>query len=279
MCLGEPLEGRSRSFIQKLYRFLPATNEEAMPFHRCVFQIFFFNRSRLRRRLIILFLAAAFNDIDMIRSLPMESEFHPIPGFPTICIETTCRCHYLAFADSAALETFSSLLRNQVDTTVQIQGREENEISNAFLLQKIQQMSESAITTDERKKWDTVISSNKARQRVILNTRRMAFDVEGFMSVDSLSTEQVVGAFVQKLLSRVLSFSLKELEESPESFIRFIDDTSRLRKVPLSHLDLNGKDAFCFFVNLYHCLLQHALLLSPIGPLSKVRWYYFAVRF
>jgi len=207
----------------------------------------------------------------MIRTLPDVSKYHPIPGFPTLCIETACRCHYLTFVDQQALESFSCLLRSQVAATIQIQSRMESEISNAFLLQKIQQMSDLAVLTEERKKWDTVTSQNKARQRVILNNRRMTFDTEGFEADDALSAEKAVGAFVQNLLSRALSFSLNELEESPESFIGFLDDTCRLRKIPLGQLDLSGKEAFCIFVNLYHCLLQHALLLSPIGPLSKVR--------
>jgi hypothetical protein len=97
----------------------------------------------------------------------------------------------------------------------------------------------------------------------------MAFDIEDFHKV-GLTVERAVGAFVQNLLERALSFSLEKLEQSPESFINFLDDTSRLRKVPLSHLDLQGKEAFCIFVNLYHCLLQHALLLSPF-PLNKVK--------
>jgi len=211
------------------------------------------------------------NDVDVIRTLPHNSEYHPIPGFPTICVETPCRCYYFAFSDSEGLESFANLLRNQVAASINNQGKMENEISNAFLLQKFQQMSDLTVVIEERKKWDTVISQNKARQRIILNSRRMVFDVEGFKSDDTLSTEKVVGAFVQNLLSRALSFSLKELEESPESFIGFIDDTSRLRKIPIGQLDYGGKEAFCIFVNLYHCLLQHALLLSPFGPLSKVR--------
>ena len=75
--------------------------------------------------------------------------------------------------------------------------------------------------------------------------------------------------FMRALLSTALSFSFDELKQHPESFVKFLDSTSLLRKIRLRELDPGSSQAYCFFVNLYHCLLQHALLCSVNGPLHK----------
>jgi hypothetical protein len=75
--------------------------------------------------------------------------------------------------------------------------------------------------------------------------------------------------FVEDLLSRALSFSLESLEKDPESFVEFLDLTSQLRLLPLDEIDLTSRHAFCLFANVYHCLLQQAMLLSLNGPLHK----------
>jgi len=87
----------------------------------------------------------------------------------------------------------------------------------------------------------------------------------------SQTAEMAVGLFVEDLLSQALSFTLEALEVCENDFVRFLDCSSRLRTLPLQKLDLSGKEAFCICVNLYHCLLQHSLLLSPCGPPTKVR--------
>jgi hypothetical protein len=114
-------------------------------------------------------------------------------------------------------------------------------------------------------KWAKLRSKDKPLQRIVLNGRRMAFDCRTTL----LEEVSKCGEFVQDLLSKVLSFSLESLEQEPESFIEFLDLTCQLRFVPLDEIDLSGKFAFCLFVNIYHCLLQQALLLSINGPLSK----------
>lgn len=101
--------------------------------------------------------------------------------------------------------------------------------------------------------------------RSVLNGRRMAFDI----NLDGLAFGADGVAFVEEILSKSLSFDLRMLEEEPDSFVEFLDLTSRLRLIPLDHIDLSSKHAFCLFANIYHCLLQHAMLLSVNGPLDK----------
>ena len=54
---------------------------------------------------------------------------------------------------------------------------------------------------------------------------------------------------------------------SLENLVVFLDTTSCLRSINLPDMDLGGETAVCFFVNIYHSLLQHALLL--LGPPTK----------
>lgn len=105
----------------------------------------------------------------------------------------------------------------------------------------------------------------------------MAFDVESFYpssgSIEDESSAKktiydAIVRFSEEVLAKALSISLNTMEKDIEGFARFLDLTSRLRDMPLNLLDLNSREAFCIFVNIYHCLLQHALLLD--GAPSKV---------
>ena len=113
--------------------------------------------------------------------------------------------------------------------------------------------------------WAEVRSGKKSISRSILNGRRMDFDLD----TDFLKEAGGLGEFVQNLLSTALSFSLSSLERDPERLVKFLDAVSHLRLVPILDIDRRGIDAFCLFVNLYHCLLQHALLLAVNGPLHR----------
>ena len=75
--------------------------------------------------------------------------------------------------------------------------------------------------------------------------------------------------FVESLLLKACSFTVEMLENQPRDFIDFLDATSRLRSINLRDIDLSSDAAFCLVLNLYHCLLQHSLLLSIDGPPSK----------
>ena len=109
--------------------------------------------------------------------------------------------------------------------------------------------------------WATISSAQKHKHRTILNGRRMVFD---------LHTDMTNGyAFVEELTASALSFSPDSLENDPDSFIDFLDSISHLRLLPLEEIESAGKEAFCLFVNMYHCLLQHAMLLSVDSTLDK----------
>ena len=75
--------------------------------------------------------------------------------------------------------------------------------------------------------------------------------------------------FVEGLLLKACSFTVEMLERNPRDFVDFLDATSRLRSIDLRDLDLSSDAALCLVLNLYHCLLQHSLLLSIEGPPSK----------
>jgi len=109
------------------------------------------------------------------------------------------------------------------------------------------------------------------RQRTILNGRRMAFDIEPAEVDDNAEYLKQTSKFVADLLSMSLSFSFDSLEKNPDAFVKFHDATSKLRTISLNRIDLTSAESVCIFVNLYHCLLQHALLLTVNGPLYKVR--------
>jgi len=137
-----------------------------------------------------------------------------------------------------------------------------------------QSLQSSADSSGKKTKWAPIMSSKKHKQRIILNSRRMPFDCDEFtfQKSDKDLFQSNLCAFVENLLRKALSFSLENLMSSPEDFVRFLDETSRLRTFPLSSIDKSGKGGFCIFVNLYHCLLQHALLLATGGPPTKVRY-------
>lgn len=102
-------------------------------------------------------------------------------------------------------------------------------------------------------------------ERAVLNGRRMAFDC-GNALLEDVSEG---GDFAEKRLRSVFSFSLQSREQIPDSFIEFLDRTSRLRLLPLDDIDCSSQSVFCLFVNLCHYLLPQTLLLSDYGPLNK----------
>jgi hypothetical protein len=140
----------------------------------------------------------------------------------------------------------------------------EADLRKARFWQGFQSLSESSLSSGTGK-WAKISSKDKVKERVILNGRRMSFDNQG-TTLGDMSNGFV---FVEDLLSKSLSFSLESLEKDPESFVGFLDLTSQLRLLPLEEIDLTSRHAFCLFANIYHCLLQQAMLLSVNGPLDK----------
>jgi hypothetical protein len=95
----------------------------------------------------------------------------------------------------------------------------------------------------------------------------MVFDSQPFeASASQTDVETVIVRFVENLLSLALSLDQNSFTDAPEELLLFLDMTSRLNAIPIDQLNFSGKGAYCIFVNLFHCLLQHALLLSIDGP-------------
>jgi hypothetical protein len=142
--------------------------------------------------------------------------------------------------------------------------------SNLLAWEGYQTAVESSLSSG-RSKWAPVSSASKPKQRVVLNGRRQIFDVDPFTDF-SFDAEEImrVAKFVENMLTTALSFSVDSIDNDPKAFLEFIDKTSRLRKLPLHKLDLKQDESFCIFANLYHCLLQHALLLAVDGLPTKV---------
>ena len=73
-----------------------------------------------------------------------------------------------------------------------------------------------------------------------------------------------IAVFVENLLVQALSLSP---DSSLDELIQFLNAASCLRSINLRKINFDSEEAVCIFVNLYHALLQHALLL--LGPPSK----------
>jgi len=208
--------------------------------------------------------------IDITNVRPLNStDSSPLPGFPLLVLETAWLCHYMAFRDEEARDTFGQ----RVETAIADHVKEvevsaelnEKELRKARFWQGFQSLSEAAISPG-RGKWAKIVSNQKSKDRAILNSRRMVFDLETSTPFGDVQNGY---EFVERMLAATLSFDLKTLEGEPELFIQFLDAASHLRLLPLHEMDFTSKAAFCLFVNLYHVILQHAMLLSINGPLHK----------
>eukprot|EP00557_Chaetoceros_sp_GSL56_P005119 CAMPEP_0176499580 /NCGR_PEP_ID=MMETSP0200_2-20121128/13008_1 /TAXON_ID=947934 /ORGANISM="Chaetoceros sp., Strain GSL56" /LENGTH=1717 /DNA_ID=CAMNT_0017898019 /DNA_START=64 /DNA_END=5217 /DNA_ORIENTATION=+ len=207
-----------------------------------------------------------FYDIQGVRQIDDSTRKCPLTGFPLLAIETAWKCHYIAFRNEDTLNDFSKNVHAQISSHQH--GMPKKDEWNARMWQNIQSSTD---TSGESAKWASIISSKKRKQRIILNSRRMPFDCEEFSFCDDDEEFQLsLCSFVENLLSTALSFSLENLMKNPSAFVQFLDDTSKLRVLPLRYMDKSDKSSFCIFVNIYHCLLQHSLLLCTGGPPSKV---------
>jgi hypothetical protein len=206
-----------------------------------------------------------FYDIQRVRRVDSGST-GPLAGRPILAIETAWKCHYLVLCTHEVLTDFFNILNASIFS----HGEEvfQQDEWNAHMWQGVQS---SADNSGDSAKWANIGSSSKKKQRIILNSRRMPFDCESFNYEGNKSASQrEIGAFVQALLQRALCISLETLLNNPKNFIGFLDDVSRLRQLPWNEIDKSSSGAFCIVVNLYHCLLQHSLLLSKTGPPTKV---------
>jgi len=216
-------------------------------------------------------LEIAFQDVQAVRHLE-PGYGSPLPGFSLLAVETAWRCHYVAFRSDEARDAFSQHLNSQIfscESTGQVttparKSAVEKDIWKARFWQGFQSSAESSMSGDHAK-WAKITTMNKKKDRIILNSRKMVFDIDPIENEKDTS----VCEFVENLLSTSLTFSLDSLQKDPDAFVTFIDSTSRLRSLNLSNVDFGSEEGFCLFANLYHCLLQHAMLLSLDGPLRK----------
>ncbi|KAL7498709.1 hypothetical protein ACHAWT_008068 [Skeletonema menzelii] len=215
-------------------------------------------------------LVVSFAEIISVRRCKPDMDVNPLPGLHILAIDTAWRCHYLAFLEAAALESFSSKLKNSLhltnDQTQQIKARE---------WETFQLSLESALTGTIGPKWASVSTGRKShqkKQRRILNGRRMSFDlkpVSGSTGGKTNSVQSCIAVYSENLLKMALTFSPDTLDATESSFIEFLDEVSRLRSLPLHEIDFTSRGALCIFVNLYHCLLQHSLLIAVDGVPDK----------
>lgn len=200
-----------------------------------------------------------FKDIESVRLLDpgMES---PLPGYPILVIETAWHCHYIVLNNDDTRISLRSKIEDalsSLEAQSTVMSQTEAELRKARLWQRLQNSSLSSV----RGKWADVHCNQKWRRRVVLNHRRMAFD---------LPTQDLeIHAFVEALLATSLSFEFDSLQHHPEALTAFLDSTSILKGLRLQDMDRSDMKTLCAYVNVYHCLLQHALLVTVNGPLSR----------
>lgn len=201
-----------------------------------------------------------FEDIHDVR-LMATVHSSPLPGYPMLAVDTAWTCHYMVFANEEARLTFRSKIMDSLNAFCSSAAlRTTKELAQARFWQGFQNSVQSSLSSG-RGKWAEVTSGIRQKPRTILNNRRVSFDLPTF--------DYEPNQFVEELLAKSLSFSLDHLSQRPKDLVDFLDLTCQLRQLDLSDIDLSSVEAFCLVVNLYHCLLQHALLLSVNGPLTK----------
>jgi Protein of unknown function (DUF1769)/Protein of unknown function, DUF547 len=217
-------------------------------------------------------LELAYSDIKLVRFLDAGS-MSPLAGYPLLVIETAWLCHYCAFLNNQArlrvhekLEQIRSTAMTNDDSFVA--SGEERDLVEARFWQGFQTTIQYSQTFGGGK-WANIQSGSKSKSRAILNNRRMVFDL------NPLGHCADVNQFVEQLLSTALTFSLDSVKQYPELLIQFLDSTSFLRTLSLEGMDKESPETFCLFANIYHCLLQHALLFSVNGPLHKRSFNHF----
>jgi hypothetical protein len=220
----------------------------------------------------------ALGDIDEVRKLDLEGNCHPLPGLPLLVLETAWRCHYLAFVSLQSRENFICIVNKAIFACIprNIAFEKEQNIlrrdkKESFCWQSYQAAVQASLSNG-RGKWKAVATSQKKKHRAVLNGRCMGFDVKPFVPDSSeRDVESAIVQFVEDLLSLALSLDQNSFSKAPDRLLLFLNNTSRLSVMPINQMEPSEKGAYCVFVNLFHCLLQHALLFSIYGPPNQVR--------
>ena len=218
-------------------------------------------------------LVVSFDEILSVRKCHPRPELDPLPGLPILSIDTAWRCHYLAFATESDRECFlgkiNDVMYHASSNDVTKQTRKVAQEWESY------KMSLETSLTGSGGKWTSVMIGKKSKQkrkRMIFNSRKMAFDLEpvvdhGKIGNDGGSKTSKISVFIENLLRMALTLSPEAIESTE---MRFLDEVSRLRSLPLQAIEYESTEALCIFVNLYHCLLQHALLFAVDGLPDKV---------
>jgi hypothetical protein len=222
-------------------------------------------------------LVIGFEEISSVRKCDSKTESNPLPGLSLVALDTAWRCTYLAFLTDSDRENFTRKLNDAMyhaDTNgVSTQTRKVAAEWESY------KMSLETSLTGSGGKWASVTVGKKSkqkRQRRMFNARRMTFDLEPIVNGDNdgKTPLDTIALFVENLLHKALGLSVNALDSTTQtSFTEFLDEASRLRSIPLHEIDYESTEALCIFVNLYHCLLQHALLFAVDGLPDKVMKY------
>jgi hypothetical protein len=220
-------------------------------------------------------LVVGFEEILAVRKCDLKPELSPLPGLPLLSIDTTWRCHYLAFLSDADRDSFLQKINDMI-FHAQSSRHLTTQTGKIAQVWEGYKMSLETSFTGSGGKWAPVMIGKKSkqkRQRRIFNSRRMTFDLKPVVDYRKIHHERgtkmgSIAVFVEELLHKALSLSPEALDSAESSFL---DEVSRLRCINLQDIEYDSKDALCIFVNLYHCLLQHALLFAVDGLPDKVR--------
>lgn len=196
-------------------------------------------------------------DITSIRRLDGLAMDYPMPGLHMLAVDTLGRVYYLAFARESMRESFLNILQNSVFLA------EESSQSNPVPTHDPQ---EAFLLKSERWAGMQSKSASKPHSRLILNARRMKFDGTDFMR-RAEDEDEILHVRITKFMESTLRHALTLGPQSAlGSTISFLDMTCTFSSIPIHKLGA-GDEALCFFINLYHCLVQHILLM--LGPPTK----------
>ncbi len=188
------------------------------------------------------------HDILAVRVPPGASKLRSqFPGKFFLGLETLGRVHYLCFVTEAIQESWLTALSARVG------GQATYEIPVGVII------------SDPREAFVLKSGQWRPSSRIILNARRMSFDVPASAATAALSMSP--SQLSEKALRMVYDLSP---DSGTERLVAFLDLCSSFRVLPLHLLDLASDEALAFFLNIYHTLLQHALLL--LGPPSSKDW-------
>jgi Protein of unknown function (DUF1769)/Protein of unknown function, DUF547 len=213
-------------------------------------------------------LELSFEDIKNARLLA-STDAAPLAGYPLLVIETTWLCHYFAFSNADKRRVMFECIQTARESYAKTHEESmHNEETNEKRFCRGLESARAYARDIGASKWSHVSSNAKQKSRVILNNRRKAFDFQDDNQGDYCS-------LIEKSLGTALSLTVDSMRRESEKLMFFLNCISRLRNLPLSSIDLSSPDAFCLLVNIYHCLLQHALLFSVNGPLHKKSFRHF----